>query len=359
MLIKKIKSIVNKKNTFEIYDDPVSPVEDIIEDKYSADVLKIEHLEKTLKLLESENYHLKSGLSTIQKNLADSVGNNNTALEALDEISRTFDTIKDESAEILEQTNILNDNIQITNESSISIDKEAKSILEALKGLTEIAFQTKLLSFNAAVEAARAGESGKGFAVVAEEVQNLANSTTALLEKITERTNNFGAISQDLQGSVIKSLKSSSVIIEKVTLFDGHITETIGENKRSVEKISSTNDEIFMSLAKLDHVIWKVNTYISILEGKAAFKFVDHFNCRLGKWYYEGAGKSNFSHLPCYNDLESSHAKVHSGTKKIFDYLDNAILNVDKISSGVNEMELASNGVFEELDRILEQKKNN
>jgi hypothetical protein len=39
---------------------------------------------------------------------------------------------------------------------------------------SEFAFQTKLLSFNAAVEADRAGESGKGVLVVAEELGNLA-----------------------------------------------------------------------------------------------------------------------------------------------------------------------------------------
>ena len=77
-----------------------------------------------------------------------------------------------------------------TTESMNEIDKEVNSINEAIIIIDQIAFQTNILSLNAAVEAATAGEAGKGFAVVAQEVRNLATRSAEAAREIKEIVEN-------------------------------------------------------------------------------------------------------------------------------------------------------------------------
>jgi len=98
--------------------------------------------------------------------------------------------------------NLANNTTQAMND----IDKEVNAINEAIIVIDQIAFQTNILSLNAAVEAATAGEAGKGFAVVAQEVRNLAarsaeaaNEIKALVEKATSKADNGKKIADQMK----------------------------------------------------------------------------------------------------------------------------------------------------------------
>jgi methyl-accepting chemotaxis protein len=124
---------------------------------------------------------------------------------------------------------ILGENL--ANKTAFSMDEinaKVEAINEAIEVIDQIAFQTNILSLNAAVEAATAGEAGKGFAVVAQEVRNLANRSAEaakeikdLVENATSKTNDGKKISDEMKvgyNNLNKLISETIDIIQDVSI---------------------------------------------------------------------------------------------------------------------------------------------
>ena len=86
-------------------------------------------------------------------------------------------------AVIEQMTKAMND-IHSGNEKLQRLVTLFSDIKDKTKIINDIAFETKLLSFNASIEAARAGSHGRGFAVVAEEVGKLATVSNRAADEV-------------------------------------------------------------------------------------------------------------------------------------------------------------------------------
>jgi len=130
------------------------------------------------------------------------------------------------------------------------INTEVTAISDAISVIDQIAFQTNILSLNAAVEAATAGEAGKGFAVVAQEVRNLASRSA-------EAANEIKALVTNATQKADNGKKIADEMINGYVVLNENITQTI-DLIQSVEAASKEQQ----------HGIEQINNAISNLDSQ-------------------------------------------------------------------------------------------
>ncbi len=138
----------------------------------------------------------------------------------------------------------------LANETTSAMDEineQVNSINEAITVIDQIAFQTNILSLNAAVEAATAGEAGKGFAVVAQEVRNLAARSAEaakeikdLVETATTKANS----GKEIASSMINGYKLLNENISHTTNLISDIENASKEQLLGIEQINDAVNQL-------------------------------------------------------------------------------------------------------------------
>lgn len=160
-----------------------------------------------------------------------------------------------------------------------------KEIAQKINIINEIAFQTNILSLNAAVEAARAGQHGKGFAVVADEVRKLADRSRVASNEIDDISKNGVKVSEKsgvVMDEIVPEVQKTSRLVQEITAASieqnsgadqisnaiQQLNQVIQQNAAASEELAASSEELSSQAMQLKDVIgfFKVDNNTSLMQ---------------------------------------------------------------------------------------------
>lgn len=144
-------------------------------------------------------------------------------------------------------TSSAKDGESLANKTTIAMDEintQVNLVNEAISVIDQIAFQTNILSLNAAVEAATAGESGKGFAVVAQEVRNLANRSAEAAKEIKDI----------VEGATLKANEGKDIASRMIEGYKG-LNNSIEQTINLISDVEMSSKEQLLGIEQINDAV--------------------------------------------------------------------------------------------------------
>lgn len=357
----EISAIQNSANhTLETADAAISSANTSLEEAEKYSQSSKEELEKnklTLALTELLSDGATSGVESVQNGLSDNINSLKDINAKNSKTEVIVSEVTESTNQMTDSLNNISEKMQDSRTNSEQLNNSVSEITEVISLIKDISDQTNLLALNAAIEAARAGEHGRGFAVVADEVRKLAERTQKATSEVEVNINllkqNSSAIegfSEDMDTEVTASLEKLDVFNENLSRLVQGAQEIKSDNK----KISN---EMFVNLAKLDHIVFKLSGYNAVFTNDENSTFAGHTNCRFGKWY-SSEGKEIYNKTSSYAKIDAPHKAVHDNVNIAAKYIGvNQIENADSIIEAFSTTEKSSKELFNILNDMTHELK--
>ncbi|MGM0518087.1 MAG: methyl-accepting chemotaxis protein [Campylobacterota bacterium] len=407
------------------YDLPIPRIEGVtglIASIFSGVKVTQSTINEVMALIDNSNKRLTfsaQDLSDASQSLSQASNQQAAALEqtaaAIEEVTSTISASSQNASQmasyaskVTKSTKIGKELANKTSQSMDELSSEVYTINEAITVIDNIAFQTNILSLNAAVEAATAGEAGKGFAVVAQEVRNLANRSAEAanqIKSLVESATSKAKAGKEVTGRMIEGFDELDTNISSTIKLIDEVTDATKEQQQAMNQINDTvnsldqatqnnarlssqisdmskttkdlslqlqgavdrttfepnakrrvcNANYIFDLNKLksDHINFKNVNFCDCKPGNK-FTVKSHTQCDMGKWIIKSEEQNlQFTKSNLWIELKDTHKKFHNMVQDSVDLYAEEYSN-GQIISVTENIEKQINKIFNKLDILKE-----
>ena len=272
-----------------------------------------------------------------------------------DETKGSYQNLRDTISKITSLVEFVNQN-----EQSIGVlAQRTRDISNVVDMINDIADKTNLLALNAAIEAARAGEHGRGFAVVADEVRKLAETTQKATAEIAISIKMLQQETSGLETNADAMKENADASTKTLDNLSLTFNSLIDHSNTTSSNINTVQQTIFVTLAKMNHAIFKSNAYSAVYVNDKNATFQTHETCSLGEWYHHD-GEKIFGDTQSFKALYKPHQIFHTHVLEVAKLIHSTSSNLldekMQIIHYFKEVEKESNILFKMLDDMIEEK---